>query len=136
MPAHVHTTPTRPRRSRSRVALAGLGALLCLAILGYRLGGRRAVDRRQAPAGRADPRAGPGASTVRSGAAAERYNGANYHLETLGTQLREARTDLKRSRVQLGSARSRAGERLVQLYVDGGGGDALDLILGQTRSRT
>ncbi len=130
MPAHVHTTPTRPRRSRSRVALAGLGALLCLAILGFAAsaGAEPSIDdkRRQAELILEQVQELDG----QVGAAAERYNGANYRLETLGTRLREARTDLKRSRVQLGSARSRAGERLVQLYVDGSGGDALDLILG------
>ncbi len=64
------------------------------------------------------------------GAAAERYNGANYRLTTLADRLRVAKADLARSRVLLRSARSRASDRLVQLYVEGESGGALDLILG------
>ena len=63
------------------------------------------------------------------GAAAERFNGANYKLDQLSTQLRETRTDLKRARLQLGTARSRASDRLVQLYVNGSGPSTLELVL-------
>lgn len=64
------------------------------------------------------------------GAAAERFNGANYKLDQLASRLRETRLDLKRSRRQLGAARSHAGERLVQLYVNGAGQSTLEIILG------
>ena len=64
------------------------------------------------------------------GAAAERFNGANYNLDQLASRLRETRHDLKRSRQQLGIARSHAGERLVQLYVNGASQSTLEIILG------
>ncbi len=64
------------------------------------------------------------------GAAAERFNGANYKLDRLASRLRETRLDLKRSRRQLGAARSHAGERLVQLYMNGAGQSTLEIILG------
>lgn len=43
------------------------------------------------------------------GAAAERFNGANYKLDQLASRLRETRGDLRRSRQQLGVARGHAG---------------------------
>lgn len=64
------------------------------------------------------------------GAAAERFNGANYKLDQLASRLRETRLDLKRSRQQLGAARGHAGERLVQLYMNGAGQSTLEIILG------
>ena len=66
------------------------------------------------------------------GAAAERFNGANYTLGRLTERLQRARTDLKRTRKELGTARGRASERLVQLYVNGSGPSTLELMLGST----
>ena len=64
------------------------------------------------------------------GAAAERFNGANYKLSRLASRLRQTRVDLKRSRRQLGAARGHASERLVQVYVNGGNQSTLEIILG------
>jgi cell wall-associated NlpC family hydrolase len=64
------------------------------------------------------------------GAAAERFNGATYKLGLLSDRLRQTRADLKRARAQLGTARGRASERLVQLYVNGSGPSTLELMLG------
>lgn len=64
------------------------------------------------------------------GAAAERFNGAKYKLGQLSDRLQETRTDLKRARKQLGTARGRASERLVQLYVNGSGPSTLEVMLG------
>ena len=64
------------------------------------------------------------------GAAAERFNGANYKLGQLSDRLRETRADLKRARAQLVPARGRASERLVQLYVNGSGPSTLEVVLG------
>jgi len=50
------------------------------------------------------------------GAAAERFNGANYELDQLASRLQQTRTDLKRAWAQLGTARGHASDRLVQLY--------------------
>ncbi len=64
------------------------------------------------------------------GAAAERFNGATYELGRLAERLRRTRTELERARQQLGTARSRAGDRLVALYVNGSGPSTLEVILG------
>lgn len=64
------------------------------------------------------------------GAAAERFNGANYKLDQLAGRLRRARVELKRSRQQLEAARGHAGDRLVQLYVNGPSRSTLELVLG------
>ena len=64
------------------------------------------------------------------GAAAERFNGANYKLGQLSDRLQQTRTDLKRGRKQLGTARGRASERLVQLYKNGSAPSTLELMLG------
>lgn len=65
-----------------------------------------------------------------AGAAAERFNGASYKLGQLSDRLRETRADLRQARRQLGTARVRAGERLVQLYVNGSGPSTLEVMLG------
>ena len=64
------------------------------------------------------------------GAAAERFNGANYKLGQLTERLRRTRTDLKLARKQLAVARGQASERLVQLYVNGSGPSTLEVMLG------
>ena len=64
------------------------------------------------------------------GAAVERFNGANYKLGRLTERLRQTQTDLKRAQKQLGTARGRASERLVQLYVNGSGPSTLEVMLG------
>jgi cell wall-associated NlpC family hydrolase len=64
------------------------------------------------------------------GAAAERFNGANYKLGQLSERLRQTRADLKRDRAQLRTARGRASKRLVQLYTNGSGPSTLELMLG------
>ena len=64
------------------------------------------------------------------GAAAERFNGANYELGRLTDRLRATRADLRRARQQLGTARGRASERLVQLYVNGSGPSTFEILLG------
>ena len=64
------------------------------------------------------------------GAAAERFNGANYTLGQLNERLRQTRRNLKRARTQLGVARGRASERLVQLYMNGSGPSTLEVMLG------
>lgn len=69
------------------------------------------------------------------GAAAERFNGANYKLGLLTDRLRATRTDLRRARQQLATARSRASERLVQLYVNGSGHSTFEILLGTANLR-
>jgi len=64
------------------------------------------------------------------GAAAERFNGANYKLGHLSERLHQTRTDLKRDRKQLRTARGRASQRLVQLYKNGSAPSTLELMLG------
>ena len=64
------------------------------------------------------------------GAAAERFNGANYELHQLTTELTETRKGLTRARQQHKISQRRVAERLVQLYVNGGSGSTLEVILG------
>ncbi|HEU4686954.1 MAG TPA: hypothetical protein VFS23_01260, partial [Vicinamibacterales bacterium] len=64
------------------------------------------------------------------GAAAERFNGANYKLSGLTDRLRETRANLKRARTQLGTAQGLASERLVQLYTSGSGPSTIEVLLG------
>ena len=63
------------------------------------------------------------------GAAAERFNGANYKLDQLASHLQQARLELKRARAQLGTARRHASDRLVQLYVNGASQSTLEIVL-------
>jgi peptidoglycan DL-endopeptidase CwlO len=64
------------------------------------------------------------------GAAAERFNGANYKLGLLAERLRRTRADLKRTRRDFGTAQTRASDRLVELYVNGSGMSALEIAFG------
>ena len=63
------------------------------------------------------------------GAAAERFNGANYRLQQLTNELRMTRRDLARARSMQRVAQDRLAERLVQLYTSDEPG-ALEVILG------
>ena len=63
------------------------------------------------------------------GAAAERFNGANYRLQHLTNELRMTRRDLARARSMQRVAQDRLAERLVQLYTSNEPG-ALEVILG------
>ena len=64
------------------------------------------------------------------GAAAERFNGATYELGLLSGKLRATRAALVRTRRDLGTARRRAGRRLVELYTSGGAPSTLEIVLG------
>src|SRR6266511_4640639 len=50
------------------------------------------------------------------GAAAERWNGANYKLQQISDRLTQAQTDLKRARAGVKTSRVRVASRLIQLY--------------------
>jgi cell wall-associated NlpC family hydrolase len=63
------------------------------------------------------------------GAAAERFNGANYRLQQLTSELRITRRDLGRARSMHRAAQSRLADRLVQLYTSDEPG-ALEVLLG------
>lgn len=69
------------------------------------------------------------------GATAERFNGANYKLGRLTQRLIQTRSELKGARKQLGTARGRASERLVQLYMNGSGPSTLEVMLGSESLR-
>ena len=66
------------------------------------------------------------------GAAAERFNGANYRLGRIATQLRRTRADLRRTRRDFTSAQARGAARLVELYVNGSGPSAVAVALGSS----
>jgi cell wall-associated NlpC family hydrolase len=64
------------------------------------------------------------------GAAAERYNGANYELQSITADLSEARKDLRSARELRQISVARISRRLRQLYIRGESGGALEVILG------
>lgn len=64
------------------------------------------------------------------GAAAERFNGANYELGKLTSELAETRDDLTHARQLQKASRKRIAVRLRQLYMGGDGGSAVEVILG------
>ena len=64
------------------------------------------------------------------GAAAERYNGATYELQSITSELTEARKDLRSARELRQVSVARISKRLRQLYFRGDNGGALEVILG------
>jgi peptidoglycan DL-endopeptidase CwlO len=64
------------------------------------------------------------------GAAAERFNGANYELEKLTAELKATRKDLIRAKQLRTVTQERLADRLYQLYVDGQASGPLEIILG------
>jgi cell wall-associated NlpC family hydrolase len=64
------------------------------------------------------------------GAAAERFNGANYELKKLTAELTDTREDLIRAKQLRAVTQERLADRLYQLYVDGQASGSLEIILG------
>jgi cell wall-associated NlpC family hydrolase len=64
------------------------------------------------------------------GAAAERFNGANYELQQLTSELTETRDDLTKARELRRRSQQRIGARLRELYIDGDDGSSIDVIFG------
>ena len=64
------------------------------------------------------------------GAAAERFNGANYELQQVSQRLAETRTDLVRARELRKASQRRVASRLRQLYINGDGGSEIEVLLG------
>ena len=64
------------------------------------------------------------------GAAAERFNGANYELRRLTAELADTREDLIRAKRLRTISQERLADRLYQLYVDGQASGSLEIILG------
>ena len=66
------------------------------------------------------------------GAAAERYNGANYELSQLTSRLIETREDLANARTLRKASIDRVSKRVRTLYIQGDDGGSLEVILGAT----
>lgn len=64
------------------------------------------------------------------GAAAERWNGANWELGKLTTELTETRRDLGNAKRQNSLAQRRVASRLRQLYIGGSSASSLEVVLG------
>jgi len=64
------------------------------------------------------------------GAAAERWNGANYRLGQISAELSSAQVDLGRARRGVKTSQARMGARLRELYVNGEPAGALEVLLG------
>jgi cell wall-associated NlpC family hydrolase len=112
-----------PRRRAPFVAAALAGILL----VGSRADANPDVRAKQAQAQEIVAQVQRLAEEV--GAAAERFNGANYRLQQLTGELRMTRTDLARARSMYRIAQDRLADRLVQLYTSDEPG-AFEVILG------
>ncbi len=64
------------------------------------------------------------------GAAAERFNGANYELRHITERLAATRADLVRAKELRQASRQRIASRLRELYVNGESGSSIDVLLG------
>jgi cell wall-associated NlpC family hydrolase len=64
------------------------------------------------------------------GAAAERWNGANYKLQQISDRLTQAQTDLERARAGVKTSRVRVASRLIQLYENDTPASPIEVILG------
>jgi peptidoglycan DL-endopeptidase CwlO len=64
------------------------------------------------------------------GAAAERFNGANYRLQQLSGELRTTQRELAEARKMHRAAQNRLAQRVVQVYTSDEGSSALDIVLG------
>lgn len=62
--------------------------------------------------------------------AVEAWNGANVELDRLDGELRSNRRHLTVARSSLTAAQRHVSERLVALYVNGGGGGVIEIVLG------
>ncbi|MDP9491022.1 MAG: hypothetical protein M3P42_02290, partial [Actinomycetota bacterium] len=64
------------------------------------------------------------------GAAAERFNGANYRLQQLSRELHSTRSDLASAQRMRRASQKQLAERVVQIYTSEEGSSALDIVLG------
>ncbi len=64
------------------------------------------------------------------GAAAERWNGANYKLGLISDELSSTRVDLVRAKQGVKTSQARMGARLREIYVSGEPAGALEVLLG------
>ena len=128
MPFRSHRVCRKPTFSATRLVVAGgLAAILLLAASVGASANPSINDKRaQAEAILAE------IQTLDEdlGAAAERFNGANYELGKLTAELAETREDLTRARQLQKVSRQRVAGRLRQLYMSGESGSAIEVILG------
>ena len=128
MPFRSHRVSRKPTSSATRLVVAGgLAAILLLAAAVGASANPSINDKRaQAEAILAE------IQTLDEdlGAAAERFNGANYELGKLTSELAETREDLTRARQLQKVSRQRVAVRLRQLYISGESGSVIEVILG------
>ena len=128
MPFRSHCVSINTRSSTTRLGIAGgLAAILLLAAAVGASANPSINDKRaQAEAILAEIQT----LDEELGAAAERFNGANYELGKLTAELAETREDLTRARQLQKVSRQRVAGRLRQLYMSGESGSAIEVILG------
>ena len=135
-PAHAASTPQfrlmppLPQTTSISVRLvAGLAAALVV-LLGLASGASAepAIDSRRTQAAAILEEIDALGAEV--GAAAERFNGANYELAKLTAELAETREDLIRAKQLRTVTQTRLANRLYQLYVTGQASGSLEIILG------
>ena len=128
MPFSPRRTPRRDNRVGITVAALAAGAAVLFGAAAAAAEPSVREKRAQAEAVLAEVQA----LDEQVGAAAERFNGANYKLGLLAERLRKTRTDLRRTRRDFGTAQARASDRLVELYVNGSGPSALEIAFGSS----
>lgn len=128
MPFRSHRVIRKPNPSATRLVVAGgLAAILLLAAaVGASANPSISEKRAQAEAVLAEIQT----LDEELGAAAERFNGANYELGKLTAELAETREDLTRALQLQKASRQRVAVRLRQLYMSGESGTAIEVILG------
>ena len=136
LPIHCHEAMTRDRAQASaRWAAAAvafvcaLGAVLLTLLPAAALATPAAQDLESLQAQAKQARAEVARLDYASQIAIEKYNVARSELDDLNVRLIETRRDLSRAQLQLDVARSVLGERMADIYKNGGV-SVLDVVLG------
>ena len=136
LPIHCHEAMTRDRAQASaRWAAAAvafvcaLGAVLLTLLPAAALATPAAQDLESLQAQAKQARAAVARLDLASQIAIEKYNVARSELDDLNVRLIETRRDLSRAQLQLDVARSVLGERMADIYKNGGV-SVLDVVLG------
>jgi peptidoglycan DL-endopeptidase CwlO len=125
-----HHTHTRARRAAVAVAFAcALGTVLLALLPAATLASPATADLPSLQAQAAQARAEVARLDHASQIAVERYNVARSDLDGLNVRLAETRRDLSRAQLQLDVAHSVLGERMADIYKNGGL-SVLDVVIG------
>lgn len=130
-------TPLRRTAVRGKAAAAAR-ARLCMAVAATLLGGALVAASGAGASPPIDQKRAQARAILAQiqqldgevGAAAERWNGANYELARISAALEQARADLRRAKVGVRVSQARVNTRLRELYIEGEPSSAAEVILG------